>query len=224
MAKVPYRSLVGLLLWISRGTRPDISYSVNMLCQVLDNPGRIHWEIAKRVVRYLKGTRNHRLTFGRTKDGLLGFSDSNFASPDLGYKSLSGFVFLFDGAALSWSAKKQPIVTLSTAEAEYVAITHASRELVWIRNLISDIIYPLQRPTILFADNESAISMATSSNTFHPRTKHIALRFHFIRDVLSNGFASLVWINTDANVADIFTKGLDPTKTKAFTYDLGLSA
>jgi hypothetical protein len=223
MAKVPYRELIGLLLWIARGTRPDISYAVNMLCQVLDNPGRIHWECAKRVVRYLKGTRDYRLTYGHTRDGLIGFSDSNFASPDLGYKSLSGFAFLFDGGAISWSAKKQPIVTLSTAEAEYVALTHAARELVWIRNLISELLQPFKLPTILFADNRSSILIAQSPNTFHPRTKHIALRFHYIRDVVSSKVISLVWIDTHSNIADLFTKSLEVSKTQSFAFGLGLS-
>lgn len=180
MKKVPFRELIGLLMYITNNSRPDIAYAVNMLAQVASNPGQVHWEAGKHIVRYLKGTRDHRLTFGSSAEGLVGYSDASHGSEDLGWKSMSGYVFTIGGAAVSWSAKKQPIIALSSAESEYIALTHASKELIWIRTLLSEITRPLQYPTPLLADNQSAIAMA-HNNAYHPRTKHIALRYHFIR-------------------------------------------
>src|ERR1700749_4250076 len=101
-------------MYIANGTRPDIAYAVNMLAQVAVNPGRVYWNAAKHVVRYLKGTRDLRLTFGSTSEGLIGYSDASHGSEDLGWKSMSGYVFTIGGGAVSWSGKKQPIIALSS--------------------------------------------------------------------------------------------------------------
>jgi hypothetical protein len=221
MRHVPYRELIGLLMYIANGTRPDICYAVNMLAQVASNPGRVHWEAAKRVVRYLKGTRELRLTWGTSSSGLIGYTDASHASEDLGYKSMSGYVFLLAGGAISWSAKKQSLIALSTAEAEYIAMTHAAKELLWIRSFISEVLQPLNIPSPLFADNQSAIALARNG-FFSPRTKHIALRYHFIREALTSFVLSLHWVDTHSNIADIFTKSLDYSKSSFLSSRLGL--
>jgi hypothetical protein len=223
MANIPFRELIGMLMYIANGTRPDIACSVNKLAQVASNPGRVHWNAAKHMVRYLKGTRDQRLTFGCSSEGLIGYTDASHGAEDLGWKSMSGYVFTIGGAAVSWSAKKQPIIALSSAESEYIAMTHASKEIIWIRTLLSEILRPLQYPTPLFADSQSAIAMA-HNDTFHPRTKHIALRYHFIRQCIEDGNVALTWVSTHHNLADIFTKALDTRKTSVFAFGLGLRA
>jgi len=120
MKKVPYRELLGILMYIAGGTRPDAAHHTNMLAQAASNPGRIHWEAAKHLVRYLKGTRDYRLTYGTSSEGLVGYSDASHGNEDLGWKSMSGYCFLIGGGAISWSAKKQKVVALSTAESEYI--------------------------------------------------------------------------------------------------------
>lgn len=221
MSKVPYRELIGLLMYIANGTRPDICYAVNMLAQVAANPGRIHWEAAKRVVRYLKGTRNVGLTWGGSGADLVGYTDASHATEDLGWKSMSGYVFTLAGGAASWSAKKQSLIALSTAESEYIAMTHTAKELVWIHSFLSEVYHPPSPPITLLADNQSAIALA-KNGCFSLRTKHIALRYHFIREALANGQLSLVWVGTHSNLADLFTKALDSTKLMGFNHGMGL--
>jgi hypothetical protein len=221
MRKVPYRELVGLLLYIASRTRPDISYAVSILGQVAHNPGRIHWEAAKRVVRYLKGTHNWCMTWGRLKTGLVGYTDAGYGSEDLGWRSMSGYAFVIDGGAISWSAKKQEVIALSTAESEYIAMTHAAKELMWIRTFLSEILRPMDRPVTLQADNNAAICLA-KNDVYHPRTKHIALRYHYIREVVGNREAILKWVPSELNSADIFTKALDAPKTATLAASLGL--
>src|SRR5665811_487794 len=133
MQKIPYREVLGLMNYIATHTRPDISYPASMLGQVTNNPGRTHWEAMKRVARYLKGTRDLWLTWGRDGTGLRSFVDASHASKDLLWKSMSGYIFLIAGGAVSWCAKKQEPVALSTAKSEYIAMTHAAKELIWIR-------------------------------------------------------------------------------------------
>lgn len=210
-------------MYVANGTRPDICYPINMLAQVASNPGRVHWEALKHVIRYLIGTREYRLSWGSSNIGLMGYTDASHATEDLGYKSMSGYVFLIGGGAVSWSAKKQPLIALSTAESEYIAMVHATKELMWIRTFISEILRPLSLPSILHGDNQSAIAIA-KNNHFSPRTKHIALRFHFIREVIQRSIISLKWTGTHSNLADLFTKALDLAKTDSFASSLGLSA
>src|ERR1700678_373319 len=129
MKEVPYRELIGALNWLAVGSRPDIAFVVGQLAQFLENPGRVHWEAAKRVVRYLKGTKEKKLVYGASgKSGLMSFTDADGASQDH-RRAISGFVVLIDGGAVSWSSKKQEFVTLSTMDAEYVAANHAAKEL-----------------------------------------------------------------------------------------------
>ena len=171
MRRVPYREAIGSLMYASVGTRPDISFAVSTLSQFLDNPGQAHWEAVKRVFRYLLGTKNWGLTFGGGKEGLEGYTDADGASQEH-RRAISGYAFIIDGGAVSWSSRKQELVTLSTTEAKYVASTHAAKEAIWLRNFIGEVFSPLAEPTTLHCDNQSAVAIATNGN-FHARTKHI---------------------------------------------------
>jgi hypothetical protein len=221
MKAIPYREVIGGLMYIANGTRPDIAFAANFLAQVASNPGRIHWEAAKHVVRYLKGTRDLRLTYGLGSPGLIAYTDASHGSEDLKWKSMSGYAVVLHGGAVCWSAKKQTVVALSTAESEYIAMTHAAKELIWIHSFLSEVFRPLESPIRLFADNQSAIAMA-KSDSFHPRTKHIAVPYHFIRETVARDLISISWIGTNSNYSDIFTKALDRAKTSAFAQGLGI--
>jgi len=222
MRNVPYREAVGALNWIAVGSRPDIAFVVGQLAQFLENPGRVHWEAVKRVMRYLKGTKELKLVFGRGEQrGLRAFTDADGATQEH-RRAISGFVVLIDGGAVSWMSKKQELITLSTMEAEYVAMTHAAKELFWLRRLLSEVFRPLNHPILLHSDNQSAIALAHSEGQFHARTKHIDIRWHFIKFCVQDQTIDIVYCPTEDMTADILTKPLSHQKVKKFTTALGL--
>ena len=220
MKKTPYREVIGSLMYASVATRPDITYAVSALSRFLDNPGDIHWEAAKRVLRYLSGTRDFTLTYGEERHDLIGYTDADGASHEHRH-AISGYSFLIDGGAVSWQSRKQELVTLSTAEAEYVATTHAAKEAIWLRRLIFELFPISPSPTTLYCDNQAAIKLAIEDN-YHARTKHIDIRFHFIRQVISDGTLTLTYCPTDDMTADILTKSLPKWKVSTHVCSLGL--
>jgi hypothetical protein len=160
------------------------------------------------------------LTLGGKEEGLEGFTDADFAS-QTDRHSISGYVFRFHGGTVSWSSKKQPLVALSTTEAEYIAATDAAKEAIWLRRLIGELTSPLQQPTPLFCDNKSAIALSKHDAAFHPRTKHIDIRFHYIRETVENRHITIIYCPTNDNIADIFTKALPRPKFEQFCATLG---
>ena len=220
MEKVPYREAIGSLMYASVATRPDITHAVSALSRFLDNPGSTHWEAVKRVFRYLAGTRTFALTYGGETQDLIGYTDADGASEEHRH-AISGYAFLIDGGAISWYSRKQEIVTLSTAEAEYVATTHAAKEAIWLRRLIFEL-FPLSTsPTTIYCDNQAAIKLANDDN-YHARTKHIDICFHFIRQVIADGTITLIYCPTDDMAADFLTKSLPKWKVSTHACTLGL--
>jgi hypothetical protein len=204
MKNVPYREAVGSLMYAAMGTRPDIAFATSTVAQFSENPGWAHWEAVKRIYRYLIGTKELELSYGGDQRGLV------------------GYVFMVDGGAVSWSSKKQELVTLSTAEAEYVAQTHAAKEAIWLRRLLTELFQPINSPTTLFSDSKSAIALAQDGH-YHARTKHIDIRYHFIRYIIEAGSIKLVYCPTDDMTADTLTKALPSVKAKHFAAALGLT-
>jgi hypothetical protein len=222
MAKVPYRKGNGKINWLARGTRPDLCFAVSQHSQFLDNPGSVHWESLKRVFRYLQATKHWKLTLGGKKTGLGIYSDADGMSQEM-RRAISGYAFIIDGGAISWSTKKQELVTLSTVEAEYVALTYAAKEALWLRQFLEELFHPIEEPFIIYGDNQGAIALANSElGQFHARTKHIDIRYHFIRQCIQEGTIQLVYCPTEEMVADIFTKALPSSKVKYFSNSLGL--
>lgn len=166
-----YQQLIGKLMYLACGTRPDIAFTVS---KHNADPRKGHLRAAKRVVRYLKGTMNMGLTFGRETNwmsrdpppyGLLGFADSNFAGDPEDRKSVMGYCFFLNGAVVSWSSKKQRIVSTSTTEAEYIALGHASREAVWIRRFINEMELEIVDGITLNGDNEMSIALTKNAES-----------------------------------------------------------
>ncbi|CDO70350.1 hypothetical protein BN946_scf184755.g4 [Trametes cinnabarina] len=220
MRDVPYREAVGSLMYASLGTRPDITYAVSILSRFSDNPGRAHWNAVRRVFRYLHGTKHLKLTYGASELDLVGYSDAD-GSMHEDRKAISGYAFLIDGGAVSWSSKRQELISLSTTESEYVAITHAAKEALWLRSLIGQVFAPFVDPITLHSDNQSAIALARD-NQYHARTKHIDIRYHFIRWVIEDKKIRLIYCPTEDMVADALTKALPSPKVKHFAAALGL--
>ena len=178
MQDKPYREALGALQYLSIATRPDITYAVSILSRFMHNPGIPHWNGLKRVYAYLKYTRDLWLSFGTVKAEIEGFSDADGMSQQDRH-AISGYVFMLNGGAVSWSSKRQDTISLSTTEAEYIALTHAAKEAIWFRNLLSELFGPIVEPILINSDNQSAIALA-KDDRFHARTKHIDIRYHFI--------------------------------------------
>lgn len=229
-----YRRAVGSLNYLSQCTRPDLSHSVSLLSQFLEKPTLAHWSHFKRVLRYLRGTSSLCLTYGvapvnpilttfqASVDGPpVAFSDSNWAGCQITRRSTSGYVFLFNGGAISWRCKKQPVVALSSTEAEYKGFLDAGQEGLWIRRLMKTFGFENLISTTLFGDNQGSISLSRNP-VFHARTKHIEIHFHWIREKLQDKSLDIKYCPTEHMVADVLTKSLDKGKLEVFRRDLGL--
>jgi hypothetical protein len=222
MKNILYRATVGSLMYLAIGTRPDIAFTVSTVTQFSAEPGKAHWEAVKRIYRYLLGTKKLALTYGGGRKGLEGFTDTDGAMLEHRF-AITGYAYLLNGGAISWSSHKQELITLSTTEAEYVTATQTAKEGIWLRQFIGKVFHPLERPTPLHCDNQSAIAL-TKDGSFHPRTKHIDIWYHFIRFVVEDGSISLIYCPTEDMVADTLTKALPSIKAKHFTTSLGLRA
>jgi hypothetical protein len=222
MHDVPYHEAVGSLMYAALGTRPDIAFAVQTVSRFLTKPGFLHWEAVKRIFRYLKGTVDLWLSYGHAKVDLAGYVDAD-GSMAKDRHAISGYAFIIHGGAISWSAKRQEIVSLSTTESEYVVATHTAKEALWLRSLIQQLFDNTLSPTTLFSDNQSAITLS-KDHQYHARTKHIDVRFHFIRWIIEQGSIRLVYCPTKDMIADTLTKALPSTKVKHFASELGLSS
>ena len=171
MRDKPYREAVGALNWAALATRPDIVFTVATVARFAANPSPAHWEAVKQIYRYLAGTRDLWLTYGETKRTLKGYADVDGSMAE-DRRAITGYAFLIDRGAVSWSSKHQEIISLSTTESEYVTVTHGMKEALWLRSLLSEVFDPIKPPTTLFSDNQSAIAL-TCNHQYHSRTKHI---------------------------------------------------
>ena len=203
-----YQSAVGSLLYLSIATRPDITYAVSNVAKFCAKPTKQHWVAVKRIFRYLKGTQQYGLHYNKSDSNhCVGFSDADWGGDLDDRKSTSGYVFQVGGTAISWRSKKQTCVALSTAEAEYIALASAAQESLWLQQLLADLKKEDLRSVTVYEDNQSAISMAKNPQ-FHGRTKHIAIKYHFIREQVSSGKLELRYCKTNDMIADMLTKGL----------------
>ena len=204
-----YQSAVGSLLYLSVATRPDITYAVSNVAKFSASPTTRHWTAVKRIMRYLKGTTNLGLVYTpQSNNNCVGFSDSDWGGDLDDRKSTSGYVFQIGGGAVSWRSKKQTSVALSTAEAEYVALAGATQEALWMRQLSTELNdKPPTEAMVIFEDNQSAIAM-TKNPQFHGRSKHIAIKYHFVRDKVAEGIVKIQYCPTTEMIADMLTKAL----------------
>ncbi|KAL4313405.1 hypothetical protein GQ457_01G015130 [Hibiscus cannabinus] len=174
----------------------------------MEEPVHSHWKELKQILRYIQGTVSLGLFYSKTEDyKLVGYSDSDWCRDIDDRKSTSGYVFFMGDTAFTWLSKKQPIVTLSTCEAEYVAASWCVCHAIWLRNLLSKMMLKQVGATMIHVDNKSAIELVKNPVN-HERSKHIDVRFHFIRDHVKEGNVELVHVASHDQVADIFTKPL----------------
>ncbi len=226
MESKPYAALVGRLNYLAILTRPDIAHAVQQLCQFMHNPGKLHWRAAKEVLRYLKGTINYGICYGKSGESTSAFYQSGPTNTDLSIyadadwandiddrKSIGGYVFFLNGGPIDWSSSKLTDTALSSTAAEYYAACKAVTNSQWLRNLLSAFEIDIPKPFIIFEDNQSCIRY--TENPFgKTRMKHLPLRHFYLREQVQRGEIKLTHVNTKENLADIFTKGLD---AKSFT-------
>ena len=222
MERVPYASAVGSLMYAMVCTRPDLAHAVGSVCRFLSNPGREHWNAVKCIMRYLRGTSSLKLCFGNEKLFLVGYTDSDMAGDVDSRRSTSGYLITFGGGAVAWQSKLQKCVALSTTEAEFIAITEACKEMLWMKKFLQELSFT-QEKYVLFCDSQSAIHLGKNS-TFHSRSKHIDVRYHWIRDVLNDKLLELEKVHTDENGSDMMTKSLPRWKFEACCLIAGLAA
>jgi hypothetical protein len=213
MSNIPYRQLVGSLLYAAISTRPDIAYAVNIVSRYVSNPGTAHWTACKRILRYLSGTPSFGLIFNgaisssNTDYIITGYCDADYANDKDDRKSLSGYSVYINGCLISWNTKKQSTQSLSTTEAEYVAITHVTTEIQWVEQLVKELFFNVTKPIHIHCDNQSAIAI-TKDDAMHQKTKHIHIKYHLIRDLVRANYIKLNWVSTEYQLADIYTKPL----------------
>ena len=207
MADVPYRSAVGSLIYLVTGTRPDIAVAVGEVSKYLENPGRLHWAAVKRILRYLKGTIEMSLRLKPESTEVTGFCDADWAGDIDTRRSTTGYIFKFGGSPICWKSKRQPTVALSTAEAEYMSLAHAAQTAIWLRRFLNDIGIVQKSATKIFEDNQGCIAMAKNPVN-HERTKHIDIKYHFVRELVTSGVIEISYLETEEMEADILTKGM----------------
>ena len=226
-----FRELLGSLQYLASATRPDIAVAVSSLAQFNQNPGPAHLQLARKVLYYCKGTKNHGLVYSSCDDDLTGFTHIKYNGPtkqaalkidkrslcgltdaDFGgtaddRRSIGGYVVMMGGAAISWRVQRQPTHALSTLESEYMAMSRGAQEVIWLRRLLTSLGYLCDQPTTIYGDNQGCNSVASDAK-FHDRIKHIDIRHHFIREQVQAGAIKVLYCSTKVQVADILTKPL----------------
>ncbi|KAL7153110.1 hypothetical protein ABFS83_04G143500 [Erythranthe nasuta] len=215
MKSVPYANAIGSIMYLMVSTRPDIAYDVSCLSRYMANPGMPHWEAVKWLMRYLRGYVRTWIEFSKCEKGIVlcGYVDSNYANNRDNRKSTTSYVFTLGGSCISWKSQLQNIVALSTTEAEYIAATEVVKESLWLKGLLSEIGF-LNGKVVVFLDSQSGIQLCKNP-VFHDRTKHIEIKYHFIRKVVGKSEIDLEKIPFEFNPADMGTKCLPVEKLRS---------
>ena len=226
MKNIPYASVVGSLMYAQVCTRPDIAFIVGMLGRYQSNPSIDHWRAAKKVMRYLQGTKDYMLMYRHTDNlDVIGYPYSDFAGCVDSRKSTSGYIFMMAGGAISWRSTKQTLTATSTMEAEFVSCFEATSHGVWIKSFISGlrIMDSISKPLRIFCDNSVAVFMA-KNNKSGSRSKHIDIKYLVIRERVKEKKVVIEHISTELMIADPLTKGMPPLKFKDHVEKMGLGS
>ncbi|KAK6119598.1 hypothetical protein DH2020_046661 [Rehmannia glutinosa] len=215
-----YKRLICCLFYLNM-TRPDITYNVHHLSRFINAPTSLHWDVALHALRYLKGSPSTGLFYPSSGSfSLEAFSDADWGACQDTMRSLTGYCFFFGGCLVAWKTKKQNSIATSTAEVKYIAAGSCCAQVLWMRQQLRD--YEVEEKEIpIMCDNTSAIAI-TQNPMLHSRTKHIDVRYHFIRDHVEKKDITLEYISTDKQLADIFTKPLCESRFEELKHELGL--
>jgi len=220
-----FRSGVGSLLYLLKHSRPELSNSVRELSKVMDRANKAHQKALYRVIKFVAQTKERRLVLHPNKKEptweLKAFSDSDFAGDTETRKSVSGFVIYLCGVAISWRSKGQKSVSLSSTEAEYMAISEVAMEILYIVGILKFLSVPLKYPIEVQVDNIGAVYLSKNATTGN-RTKHIDTRYHFVREYIEDGIVKVIFVRSEDNDADIFTKNLNTETFNKHCESIGL--
>ena len=224
MSLVPYRQAIGSIMYAMVSTRPDLGVAIGRLSQFMQNPGLAHWTAVKRVLRYLKHSLSAKLHYQCVEDGgtLYGYCDSDWGGDVDSRRSTSGYAFMLAGGCISWCSKKQATVALSSTEAEYMAATQAAKEATWLRTFLKELGFEQIGASKIFSDSQGSIALIKNP-VFHARTKHIDIRYHFLREKVEAGILEFSFCSTNDQVADILTKPLARGKYEVCRDCLGIT-
>lgn len=219
------QSLLGSLMYLMICTRPDLSFTVNVLSRFVSKNNKQVWEYLWVVLRYLKGTIDLKLTYEKNTESnfevLLGYVDADWANDTSCRKSTTGYVFkLYENCCVTWNTRKQNSVADSSTAAEYMALHEGTKEALWLKSLGATVNLNVKY-VILYEDNLGCISIAEDPRD-HKRTKHIDVKYHFVRDEVESKNVKLIYICSENQIADMFTKPLDRIKFFKFRDQLGL--
>eukprot|EP00253_Pinus_taeda_P015417 PITA_15417 len=224
MKNIPYASAVGSLMFAQVCTRPDIAFVVGMLGRYQSDPGLDHWRAAKKVMRYLQGTKDYMLMY-RWTDNLevIGYSDSDFAGCVDSCKSTLGYIFMMVDGAVSWRSAKQTLIATSTMEVEFVSCFEATLHGVWLKSFISGlrIMDSISKSLRIYCDNLAAVFMA-KNNKSGSRNKHIDIKYLAIRECVKEKKVVIEHVSTELMISDPLTKGMPPFKFKDHVMNMGL--
>jgi hypothetical protein len=220
-----YWSLIGALRYLLH-TRPDLAFPVGYLSRFMEAPRSDHLAAVKRLLRYVAGTQGHGLYYTRHEDGepkLVGYTDADLAGDVDTRKSTSGIIFFLSGNPITWQASKQKVVALSSWESEYVTAAAATCQAIWLTRLLADMIGEKCGAPELKVDNQSAIALCKNP-VFHDRSKHIDVRYHFIRDCVEEGSIVVGYTATAEQLADLLTKAVGRTRFQELRDKIGVKA
>jgi len=203
-----YREIVGSLLYLSTIARPDISHAIGTLCRSMSKWNSKHIAAAEHILRYVKGTNTLALTFKRSVNSdPMGFADADWAVDQSNSRSTTGYLFSSFGGLICWKSRLQPTVAMSTTEAEYIASSDATRQAIWLPNLLPDISFGQSLPLVIYNDNQGCIALIVNDPENHEETKHIRIRYHSLQEkVVEFKTISLVHIASENSLADLLTK------------------
>lgn len=220
----PCRELIGCLMYAMLCTRPDLCISLNLLSRYQTKSNLEVWQLLKRILRYVKGSLDLKLTYEKNsfESIVKGYADADWASNELDRKSTSGYIFaIFDNCVISWNSKRQNSVATSSTEAEYMALFEAAKEACWLNSLLKSIHFEIDKPIPIYEDNNSCIAIANNP-TDHKRSKHIDIKYHFTREKIEQKLITLLYIPTELQLADAFTKPLATPKFLKIRQQIGL--
>lgn len=219
----PYKEAVGGLLYISQISRSYIAFAVGQANGFRKNPRNKHWQAVKRILRYLKGTVDYKLTYSIDVNGkLTGYSDADWAYDPENRKSVTRTVYVMNGGPISWTSKRQPTIALSTVETEYIALASTCQKELWLRNLIHEINpFNAAEPIKIYSDNSGATNLS-KRECVSQRSKHIDTRYHFLKENVENKAVEIEYVCTGEMTADLLTKALPKPKIECHVKALGM--
>ena len=222
--KEAYRRAMGSLLYLATNTRPGIAVGTSILARHVSDSTEADCVEVKRLFRYLKHTKQMKMKLGNTEEqqsnSLTVFVDADWGGDVEDRESSSGYFFRYLGATVAWTSRKQSMITLSSTEAKYIALAEALQEAVWIRRLLADLDQNISGPTVIFEDNQNCIRLLKNDKS-SSRTKHIDIKYHFVRDLYRSGDTDVKNCPSEQMTANLLTKPLEAVKTRQFVVNIG---